>query len=102
MTTRGGCSRNTNPTESICEPERCGECAEVRSVRHSEFAACLACRLRTTSRPSLLRRTLAFDVGVMGEVIEHIPNHPLGLMREVARVLRPHGLLALTTPNPLE
>jgi 2-polyprenyl-3-methyl-5-hydroxy-6-metoxy-1,4-benzoquinol methylase len=33
----------------------------------------------------------------MGEVIEHIPNHALGLMREVARVLRPHGLLVLTT-----
>lgn len=36
----------------------------------------------------------------MGEVIEHVLNHPLGLMREVARVLRKGGLLVMTTPNP--
>lgn len=41
-----------------------------------------------------------FDVVLMGEVIEHILNHPLGLMRHVSRVMRPGGLLILTTPNP--
>jgi SAM-dependent methyltransferase len=42
----------------------------------------------------------SFDIAVMGEVIEHILNHPLGLMTEVARVLRSDGFLVLTTPNP--
>jgi len=41
-----------------------------------------------------------FDAVIMGEVIEHVLNHPLGLMKEVARVLKPRGVLLLTTPNP--
>jgi 2-polyprenyl-3-methyl-5-hydroxy-6-metoxy-1,4-benzoquinol methylase len=42
----------------------------------------------------------SFDVVIMGEVIEHVLNHPLGLMLEVGRVLRKGGLLVMTTPNP--
>lgn len=42
----------------------------------------------------------SFDVVVMGEVIEHVLNHPLGLLCEVRRVLRTGGLLVMTTPNP--
>lgn len=42
----------------------------------------------------------SFDVVLMGEIIEHILNHPLGLIREAARVLKPKGLLIITTPNP--
>lgn len=41
-----------------------------------------------------------FDVALLGEVIEHVLNHPVGLLRSIARVLRPDGLLVLTTPNP--
>jgi SAM-dependent methyltransferase len=41
-----------------------------------------------------------FAAVVMGEVIEHILNHPLGLMKEVARVVRPGGVVVITTPNP--
>jgi 2-polyprenyl-3-methyl-5-hydroxy-6-metoxy-1,4-benzoquinol methylase len=41
-----------------------------------------------------------FDVVLLGEVIEHVLNHPLGLMQQLARVTRPGGLLILTTPNP--
>jgi SAM-dependent methyltransferase len=34
------------------------------------------------------------------EVVEHLFNHPLGYLLECWRVLRPGGVLALTTPNP--
>jgi 2-polyprenyl-3-methyl-5-hydroxy-6-metoxy-1,4-benzoquinol methylase len=42
----------------------------------------------------------AFDVAILGEVIEHIVNHPVGFARAVGRLLRPGGRLILTTPNP--
>lgn len=42
----------------------------------------------------------SFDVVLFGEVFEHLLNHPLGILRELNRVLRPGGLLILTTPNP--
>jgi SAM-dependent methyltransferase len=52
------------------------------------------------ARPFAALPDASLDVAVMGEVIEHILNHPLGLTIEVARVLRSRGLLILTTPNP--
>lgn len=42
----------------------------------------------------------SFDLVLLGEVIEHILNHPLGLLRSLAALLRPGGWLFLTTPNP--
>lgn len=42
----------------------------------------------------------SFDVVLLGEVFEHILNHPAGLLSAVLRVLRPGGLVVLTTPNP--
>jgi 2-polyprenyl-3-methyl-5-hydroxy-6-metoxy-1,4-benzoquinol methylase len=41
-----------------------------------------------------------FDVVVSSEVIEHVPN-PHQAFHELGRVLKPGGLLALTTPNRL-
>ena len=41
-----------------------------------------------------------FDAVILGEVIEHILNHPLGFLQDLRRVLRPDGVLILTTPNP--
>ncbi len=42
----------------------------------------------------------SFDIVIITQVIEHILNHPLGLMRDIARTLTPGGLVVLTTPNP--
>jgi SAM-dependent methyltransferase len=42
-----------------------------------------------------------FDAVLMGEVIEHVPWSEWDeLLNDVIRVLRPGGLLLLTTPNP--
>jgi SAM-dependent methyltransferase len=40
-----------------------------------------------------------FDVVVFGEVLEHMTNDPMHAMREISRVLKPDGMLVLTTPN---
>jgi 2-polyprenyl-3-methyl-5-hydroxy-6-metoxy-1,4-benzoquinol methylase len=42
----------------------------------------------------------SFDVVIIAQVIEHILNHPLGLIRSLAEAMRPGGLMILTTPNP--
>jgi len=42
----------------------------------------------------------SFDAIIIAQVIEHVLNHPLGLLRALSRVLRPGGVLILTTPNP--
>jgi SAM-dependent methyltransferase len=41
----------------------------------------------------------AFDVAVLTEVLEHLREYPLRTLAEVRRILRPCGLLVLTTPN---
>lgn len=40
----------------------------------------------------------SFDSVVLGEVIEHV-NEPRQLVRDAARVLKPDGILLITTPN---
>lgn len=42
----------------------------------------------------------SLDIVVSTEVVEHIYHHPLGYLNECVRVLRPGGLLLLSTPNP--
>ena len=42
----------------------------------------------------------SFDAIIIAQVIEHVLNHPLGLLRDLYRLLKPGGVLILTTPNP--
>jgi 2-polyprenyl-3-methyl-5-hydroxy-6-metoxy-1,4-benzoquinol methylase len=42
----------------------------------------------------------SFDGVICGEVFEHILNHPLGILIDFHRILKPGGVLILTTPNP--
>ncbi len=40
------------------------------------------------------------DLVICTEVLEHIIHHPVGFLREQLRILRPGGVLVITTPNP--
>jgi SAM-dependent methyltransferase len=40
-----------------------------------------------------------FDVVIFAEIIEHLLNNPCGVLREIRRVMKPEGILILTTPN---
>ena len=40
------------------------------------------------------------DLVICTEVLEHIIHHPVGFVREQLRILRPGGVLVITTPNP--
>src|SRR5262249_31220171 len=42
----------------------------------------------------------AFEIALFGEVIEHILNHPSGLLKNISKTLKPNGVLVLSTPNP--
>ena len=42
----------------------------------------------------------SFDIAIAAAVIEHL-NQPVKMLREAHRILRPGGILILTTPNPL-
>jgi len=43
--------------------------------------------------------TNSFDVILFTEVIEHLRINPLSVLEELNRILKPNGLLLLTTPN---
>jgi SAM-dependent methyltransferase len=40
-----------------------------------------------------------FDVVIFGEILEHLLTDPCRVLREIKRVLKPNGILILTTPN---
>jgi 2-polyprenyl-3-methyl-5-hydroxy-6-metoxy-1,4-benzoquinol methylase len=42
-----------------------------------------------------------FDIVIIAQVIEHILNHPVGLIRGLAERMRPGGMMVVTTPNPV-
>jgi SAM-dependent methyltransferase len=55
----------------------------------------LPVRLGTLPHPELRG---SYDVVTLVDVLEHV-SHPVTLLREIRRVLRPNGVLALVTPD---
>ncbi|HST52662.1 MAG TPA: methyltransferase domain-containing protein [Pyrinomonadaceae bacterium] len=52
-------------------------------------------------RPLAQLDAASFDIVIIAQVIEHILNHPLGLIRGLAGSMRGGGVMILTTPNPV-
>jgi len=72
-------------------------------VETSEFAARYAaentsCRVHAGTLEKAAFQSGSFDVVTLMDVIEHVPD-PLGLAREIHRILRPGGVLFIVTPN---
>lgn len=52
-------------------------------------------------RPFARLANESFQVVIIAQVIEHILNHPLGLIRSLADLMPRGGMMILTTPNPV-
>jgi SAM-dependent methyltransferase len=51
------------------------------------------------SKEPLPIQDCSFDFVIFSEVLEHLRISPFGAMSEIRRILKPEGLLLLTTPN---
>jgi 2-polyprenyl-3-methyl-5-hydroxy-6-metoxy-1,4-benzoquinol methylase len=51
------------------------------------------------SKEPLPIQDCSFDFVIFSEVLEHLRISPFGVLSEIRRILRPKGLLLLTTPN---
>jgi 2-polyprenyl-3-methyl-5-hydroxy-6-metoxy-1,4-benzoquinol methylase len=76
---------------------------QAEGVEPSEWAATFAREelrqpVRTTTLEAAAFPDRSFDAVTMWEVIEHLPD-PRNTLREIARVLKPGGTLALSTPD---
>ncbi|MEX2099853.1 MAG: class I SAM-dependent methyltransferase [Acidimicrobiia bacterium] len=77
----------------------------VQVVEYTEPAAGKSRRLELTSslvdieRAAMPYEDDVFDLVVFCEVLEHLTEDPLAALVEIRRVLRPGGVLVLTTPN---
>lgn len=70
--------------------EKSVKCAKSRDIQGAVFQVGNALELDFPNE--------SFDAVTLVEVIEHIPNQPQAI-REATRVLKPGGLLLLSTPN---
>jgi SAM-dependent methyltransferase len=77
---------------------------EVTGVEFSPHAAAFARQqygldVRTGTLENVVLPEASIDVVTMWDVLEHVPD-PKGTLKEIARILRPGGLLVVSTPNP--
>jgi 2-polyprenyl-3-methyl-5-hydroxy-6-metoxy-1,4-benzoquinol methylase len=79
---------------------RCDRYVGVDVVRHEGFPAGAELVLMNLDGGSVPLPDQTADAVVCAETIEHVEN-PRLLMRELARLLRPGGVLLVTTPNQL-
>ena len=71
------------------DPERCDEkLVEIGKIKK--------CDIESENIPF---EDNAFDVVLLCEVLEHLRMNPLVMIREIKRVLKPLGMLIMTTPN---
>jgi ubiquinone/menaquinone biosynthesis C-methylase UbiE len=82
--------------------ERCERLVvtDVSGVLAAKVGARLGCAARAADACALPFAAASFDLVVSSECIEHVAR-PLRALDEMARVLRPGGTLAVTTPNAL-
>lgn len=71
-----------------------------RQVIFREFGIAFLEANLNDPKPLATVEAATFDAVIFAEIFEHILNHPLGVLKELARVLKPGGLLVMTTPNP--
>ena len=67
------------------------------------------CRLLKKHNIPIIKNTLTkqkcpiedeiFDIVIFSEILEHLRVSPLRALREISRVLKPEGIMLLTTPN---
>jgi glycosyltransferase involved in cell wall biosynthesis/SAM-dependent methyltransferase len=67
-----------------------GETGEVLEYRYKQF---------NIEKDSFPYQDNFFDVVLFCEIIEHLLSDPVHALTEIRRVLKPTGMLALTTPN---
>ncbi|MEO8429897.1 MAG: methyltransferase domain-containing protein [Acidobacteriota bacterium] len=70
-----------------------------KAIEQARELALPNCTFRSYDGSRLPFGDAEFDLAVLVEVLEHVPNKK-ELLGEISRVLRPGGRLFLTTPNP--
>ena len=60
----------------------------------------VACDLYNACTDVLPFPDRTFEAVLLSEVLEHLMYSPLPMFREIRRVLKPHGVLLISTPNP--
>lgn len=79
-----------------------GEYSQVLAIKHPDGRREILtlpfhnCNIETTRMP---HPDAYFDVVIFCEVIEHLTEDPVKALLEIKRILRPGGMLILSTPN---